>query len=107
MVELRLGGRQWTLVDGTIPDFNSVMPRDELVVAYSQSGRHALTPSSARKNLNPSPISLREGFINRGYIVHGVIKHWILKDYPNLPVGTCLFLLHDSHFFAEWRAWTE
>ena len=35
MVELRLGGRQWTLVDGTIPDFNSVMPRDELVVAYS------------------------------------------------------------------------
>jgi len=48
-----------------------------------------------------------EGLINWGYIVHGVIKHWILKDYPNLPVGTCLFLLHDSHVFAEWRAWTE
>ena len=39
------------------------MPRDELVVAYSQSGRHALTPSSVRKKLNPSPILLREGFL--------------------------------------------
>jgi len=45
------------------------MPRDELVVAYSQSGRHALTPSSVRKKLNPSPILLREGFFNWGYIV--------------------------------------
>ena len=40
-------------VDGTIPDFKSVMPRDELVVAYSQSGRHALTPSSVREKTKP------------------------------------------------------
>ena len=45
------------------------MPRDDLVVAYSQSGRHALTPSSVREKLNPSPILLREGFINWVYIV--------------------------------------
>jgi len=36
---------------------------------------------------NPSLSNMGEGFINWGYIVHGVIKHWILKDYPNLPVG--------------------
>ena len=56
---------------------------------------------------NPSLSNLGEGFINWVYIVHGVIKHWILKDYPDLPVGTCLFLRYNSHFFAEWRAWTE
>jgi hypothetical protein len=45
------------------------MPRDELVVDYSQSGRHALTPSSVRKKLNPSLSNMGEGFINWGYIV--------------------------------------
>ena len=45
------------------------MPRDELVVAYSQSGRHALTPSSVREKQNPSLSNMGEGFINWGYIV--------------------------------------
>ena len=53
----------------SIPDFKSVMPRDEIVVAYSQSGRHALTPSSVRKKQNPSLSNMGEGFINWGYIV--------------------------------------
>ena len=53
MVELRPDGRQWTLVNRSIPDFKSVMPRDELVVAYSKSGRHALTPSSVREKTKP------------------------------------------------------
>ena len=85
MVELRLGGRQWTLVDGTMPDFNSVMPRDELVVAYSQSGRHALTPSSGRKKLNPSLRNMGEGFINWGYFV---VAGEVNRGAQGMPVQT-------------------
>jgi len=39
-------------------------------VAYSQSGRHALTSSSVqKKNLNLSLSNIGEGFNNWGYIV--------------------------------------
>ena len=46
---------KWTSVNGgeRVYDFKSVMPRDEMVVAYSQSGRHALTPSSVREKTKP------------------------------------------------------
>ena len=75
------------------------MPRDELVVAYSQSGRHALTPSSVRKKLNPSLSNMGEGFINWGYIVVGQvvllddaggILGYLVGNQPTLPLPAIL-----------------
>jgi len=83
MVELRPDGRQWTLVNRSIPDFKSVIPCDEQVVAYSSPGRHALTPSFVRKKTKTLLSAIWE-------------KGLIIEDIAQWGRSYCLMMLAES-----------